>query len=293
MPLDQDSRLELLRVEWPAGELKPILHEHTAQVVDSLLEERRSESALAAEGIVPSRSVLLVGPPGVGKTLTARWLASQLQLPLMTLDLAAVMSSYLGKTGNNLRAVLDYAKEVECILLLDEFDAVAKRRDDAAEIGELKRLVTVLLQEVDLWPPTGLLIAATNHPELLDPAIWRRFDVVAKLALPDVDQISDFLHAKMRDSDQALGDALGNAFVGYSYSDIDRTIQQCRRRSVLTRRPFAEVLVAHIADDIRARSRTDRIGVAMRLAATGRLSHREISSLTGVSRDTLRKRERA
>ena len=84
----------------------------------------------------------------------------------------------LGRTGANLRQVLDYAKQTPGVLLLDELDAVAKRRDDDAEIGELKRLVTVLLQEIDDWPPGNLLLAATNHPELLDPAAWRRFEAV-------------------------------------------------------------------------------------------------------------------
>jgi hypothetical protein len=111
----------------------------------------------------------------LGDTLAARVLARTLGRPLLILDLAAVMSSFLGRTGGNLRHVLDYAKSIECVLLLDELDAIAKRRDDAGEIGELKRLVTVLIQEIDDWPSSGLLVAATNHPELLDPAIWRRF----------------------------------------------------------------------------------------------------------------------
>src|SRR5690606_32775240 len=105
--------------------------------------------------------------------------------PLLILDLASVMSSYLGRTGTNLRHVLDYAKSLDCVLLLDELDAIAKRRDDRGEIGELKRLVTVLLQQIDDWPPKSLLIAATNHADLLDPALWRRFDVTLEFPIPD------------------------------------------------------------------------------------------------------------
>ena len=129
-------------------------------------------------GLSPTRSAIFVGPPGVGKTLTARWLASQLGVPLYVLDLTAVMSSLLGRSGTNLRAALDFAKRSPCVLLLDEIDAIAKRRSDDTDIGELKRLVTVILQEVDEWPATGLLLAATNHAELIDPALWRRFDLV-------------------------------------------------------------------------------------------------------------------
>ena len=94
------------------------------------------------------------------------------------------MSSFLGRTGNNVRNVLDFAKGVSCVFLLDEFDAIAKRRDDAVEVGELKRLVTVLLQEIDQWPASGLLIAATNHYNLLDPAVWRRFELVVGFPMP-------------------------------------------------------------------------------------------------------------
>ena len=120
----------------------------------------------------------------LGKTLAARWIAKKLNRPLIVLDLWAVMSSFLGRTGNNIRNVLDYAKGLDCVLLLDEFDAIAKRRDDAVEIGELKRLVTVLLQEIDEWPSSGLLLAATNHPDLLDPAVWRRFELIVEFPMP-------------------------------------------------------------------------------------------------------------
>src|SRR5665213_3572636 len=126
----------------------------------------------------------LYSPPGVGKTLAARWIARELHRPLLTLDLSAVMSSFLGRTGANVRHVLDYAKGVDCVLLLDELDSIAKRRDDASDVGELKRLVTVLLQEIDDWPSTGLLIAATNHSDLLDPAVWRRFEMRVNFPMP-------------------------------------------------------------------------------------------------------------
>jgi len=104
------------------------------------------------------------------------------------------MSSFLGKTGSNIRVVLDFARRQPCVLLLDEFDAITKRRDDSAEIGELKRLVTVLIQAIDEWPADGLLVAATNHPELLDPAIWRRFDRVVEFPLPTSSETLGCIH---------------------------------------------------------------------------------------------------
>src|ERR1700687_379737 len=157
---------------------EPLLGQALRAQIEAIVDERRERNRLKEHGLSPTRSAILVGPPGVGKTLSARWIASQLSQPLLVLDLTAVMSSLLGKTGTNLRSALDYAKEHEAVLLLDEIDAIAKRRNDECDVGELKRLVAGILQEVDQWPDSGLLLAATNHPELVDPALWRRFDAV-------------------------------------------------------------------------------------------------------------------
>jgi len=153
LPVDVDTRLELLRRDLVAApEVEPTWPEEVEAQLTEVIEERSREKDLSAAGLAPTRSMLFVGPPGVGKTLAARWLASRLRWPLLTLDLAAVMNSFLGRTGTNLRTVLDYARKAQSILFLDEFDAIAKRRDDASDVGELKRLVTVLLQEVEECP---------------------------------------------------------------------------------------------------------------------------------------------
>jgi SpoVK/Ycf46/Vps4 family AAA+-type ATPase len=292
VPVDHESRLQLAKYEEPQRDVVvPILHHTLLAKLERLVSERFREAELYQADLHPTRTVLFTGPPGVGKTLVSRWVAAVLGRPLVTLDLAAVMSSFLGRTGNNVRQVLDYAKSTPCVLLLDEFDAIAKRRDDSGEIGELKRLVTVLLQEIDDWPATGLLIAATNHPNLLDPAIWRRFELIIEFPLPDDGLIAAAIHHFLgRDADTLPVETLVALFRGRSFSDIERDMALVRRESVLSKRPVAEILI----ELLRARVQTtlprhERHSLADAMLRLGS-SQREVSELTGVSRDTLRKR---
>ena len=191
------------------------------------------------------KSLLLCGPPGVGKTMSASWLAQELSLPLMTLDLATVVSSYLGKTGTNVRAALDFAQQAPCVLLLDEFDAIAKRRDDDRDVGELKRLVTVLLQTVDEWSPTSLLVAATNHGELLDPAIWRRFDLTVEIPLPTREQ----RQVQLMDSgvDRVTSAVVAYWCEGASADSLARAIHSAQKNLVLQGVEVVDSLLAWAA----------------------------------------------
>ncbi len=293
VPVDLDSRQQLVRVEQGVTlDVEPVYSPVVERALGQLVAERRARDELEKQGLAPSKSALFTGPPGVGKTLAARWLARELELPLLTLDLSAVMSSFLGRTGNNLRFVLDYAKSFECVLLLDEFDAIAKRRDDDAEVGELKRLVTVLLQEVDDWPPAGLLIAATNHPNLLDPAVWRRFELVVEFPLPDEVAVAAAVKCFLKDvspgTSNEWGGILSIALRGKSFSDIHRDVLQVRRSAVLAGsadESFADLVRSRL-DDM---PWEDRATVAMDLVSNGVLSQRRANELTGISRDTIRK----
>jgi SpoVK/Ycf46/Vps4 family AAA+-type ATPase len=297
MPVDLDSRLQLMRLENP-GELpvEPIFAPGLREQLDQLVGEREHANRLELEGLTPTRSALFVGPPGVGKTLAARWLAWKLKKPLLILDLSAVMSSFLGRTGNNVRLVLDYAKGQDCILLLDELDAIAKRRDDATEVGELKRLVTVLLQEIDDWPATGMLLAATNHPDLLDPAVWRRFEMIVSFPEPDPKRVRQavraYLGGKTTDR-EPWGEILATVLQGRSFSEIERALMAARRAATVAGEPLDKHLGEIVRNSMEQLPRSARAETARLLVDSQVLSQRQAYELTGISRDTLRKMSRA
>ena len=291
LPVDIDTRLKLLKVETAPPDIDPIFSIENQKIFNQILSERKNSNALFKLGLHPTKSMLFTGPPGVGKTLAARWIASKLNRPLLILDLAAVMSSYLGRTGNNIRFVLDYAKNIECVLLIDELDAIAKRRDDNSEIGELKRLVTVLLQEIDDWPPTGLLLAATNHPNLLDPAIWRRFEVALDFKIPERSQVEEFVKRMLNGQIDDLplwSKVLSYGFAGSSFNDVERRIMQVRKFSAIENIPLIESIQTLI-DGNSSLTHDQRVELACLLNESGIVSQRRAHEMTGIARDTIRK----
>lgn len=291
LPLDTDSRVPLLRlVKAPTPEAEPVYQERTWEPLRRLVGERRQADRLAEVGVDPTRSALFTGAPGVGKTLAAKWIAHELGRPLAVLDLSAVMSSFLGRTGSNLRQVLDFARAHDCVLLLDELDAIAKRRDDVSEVGELKRLVTVLLQEIDDWPPSTLLLAATNHSRLLDPAVWRRFEAVVEFPLPGEEELrAVFREILELDENSAWPRVFGAAMVGSSFAEANRVATRARRDAALDGVSLESGLEKVLTRVLDSRPREHRHRLAVSLVRDGVVSQRQASAITGASRDTIRK----
>lgn len=193
-PADRDTHANLLQVkEEITGALKPVFSNEVNRSVERFIAERIKSDELLSAGVFPANKLLLTGAPGTGKTMLATWLAQELNMKLAVFDLATSISSLLGNTGLNIKRIFNYAKQDSIILFLDEFDAIAKRRDDTSDVGELKRIVNVLLKEMEEWPSRSILIAATNHPEILDSAINRRFDSCIALPLPNSEQIGNII----------------------------------------------------------------------------------------------------
>jgi SpoVK/Ycf46/Vps4 family AAA+-type ATPase len=290
-PTDADGGLALLRVQPADNALEPVLEPMVYAVIARFLRERSEAECLLREGFAPPRTLLLKGLPGTGKTMLARWLALQLGLPLVVLDLATSISSFLGKTGANLRRSLDYARATPCVLLLDEFDAIAKRRDDSTEVGELKRIVNVLLKELEEWPLHSVLIAATNHPELLDPAIHRRFDVVLQMPLPGEAEREAILTRGTGRFANTLPKgflaALARTLASTNGSELDTLAQGVVRRHVVEQAPLAFAFVEAVAERLPGVSKDDIGPLAKTLKETTGLSVRDIAALVGKGSSTI------
>lgn len=289
----QRDDLSFLRPIQHKYEVEPLLNSSLVGQFQLILQERKLAKVLEQKGLKPASSMIFQGPPGVGKTMTASWLAHKLELPLYVLDLASVMSSLLGKTGSNLRSVIDFAKSHPCVLFLDEIDALAKRRSDESDVGELKRLVNIMLQELEDWPSTGLLIAATNHPELVDPALWRRFDLDITFPSPNEASVKAavirFLADDLEDLSPLL-DFLIDSQQGESYSNIRRAINKFRRLKLVSPGDYKEKILQDLLPDLNDLPRPDRIALAVKLVSDFSYPKLKAAKLLGVSRDTIRKK---
>lgn len=240
VPVDMESRISMADIiDVDHNNCSVILSENNNLKLKSFILSYKNADKLNSAGIGLSNTLLLYGPPGCGKTQCAHLIAKELNLPLVVARLDSIISSYLGTTAKNIRTLFEYAQKMPCVLFLDEFDAIAKARDDSNELGELKRVVNSLLQNIDAMSKDTLLIAATNHDKLLDSAIWRRFDYKLEIEVPDIKAcellIELFLgnNLEITEKDRKV---MSYAFLGLSGANIENIIKKAIRNSIIFER---------------------------------------------------------
>ena len=200
-----------------------------------LILEQRKAGVLAEAGLSPRNRVLLTGPPGNGKTSLAEAIATALGRPFYVVGYDTLTGSYLGQTGGRLREVVDYIGSHECVALFDEFEGIAKERDDRDEVGEIKRVVASLLVHLERMPPSTVVIAATNHPGMLDRATWRRFQIRLELEAPDRMALTRYFLSRCRESPRLRLDAAvaARTLEGASYAEAAEFCDDVERRRTL------------------------------------------------------------
>ena len=204
--------------------------------VEGLIEEHHRSDLLRSYGLEPRHRVLLVGPPGSGKTSLAEVVATEIMVPLLVARYEALITSYLGETAGRLDALFAAVRTRPCVLFFDEFDTIAKERGDTHETGEIKRVVSSLLLQIDRLPSHVVVIVATNHPELLDRAVWRRFQARLHLPAASREGIVSFLDGWVARSGISLGYShrtLADKMLGQSFAEVEEFVATVQRRLVL------------------------------------------------------------
>lgn len=216
-----------------------ILDEQTLKICRELVEEQHRADVLRSYGLEPRHRILLAGPPGNGKTSLAEAVATQLMYPLFVIRYENLIGSFLGETASRLRKVFDYVKTQHCVLFFDEFDTIGKERGDTKETGEIKRVVSSLLLQMDRLPSYVVVITASNHPELLDRAVWRRFQLRLELIPPDKNQIQRYIDSFVNRTKVNFNysfKTLSDRLAGLSYAEVEDFCTDVVRRAILNRK---------------------------------------------------------
>jgi SpoVK/Ycf46/Vps4 family AAA+-type ATPase len=240
LPRDRERDTVLLDIRNVERILSDIILSNDLKIqIKTILEEYDAREVLKSYGLQPRRKILFAGPPGCGKTLCAEVIAGELGLPVLYTRFDAVISSYLGETASNLRKVFEFAAKGTWVVFFDEFDAVGKSRDDLSEHGELKRVVNTFLQLLDGFHSDSLFIAATNHEQLLDTALWRRFDDILYFDKPTKEQILQLLKLKLRNLRHRVNyEEFIPLMAGWSHSDIEHVCIDAMKMTVLSRQEY-------------------------------------------------------
>ena len=294
IPVDAEARIPVAdESSFSVDDISVILPDDAEAMIERLLGYISHADRLAERGVGVTPSMLLYGPPGCGKTEVAKFISARLGLPLITGRVDALISSYLGSTSKNLRSLFDYARSRPCVLFLDELDALGKMRDDDRELGELKRVVISLLQNIDVLGEDHVLLAATNHEHLLDPALWRRFAFHVPIKKPSSAGREQLL--KLFLGDEAVQqdvELLAAVTEGFSGAELKGIAQNAIRDAILAGRD--EIDVADILPLIFRRNAEangallDRDAMISLIHTTNsRISQKRIAAIFNVSHATV------
>jgi len=236
VPMDSERRSPLLTIRTPDRYFEDlVLQIFVRNSLDRIISEVRGWDVLEANALGPTRCLLFCGPSGCGKTAGAEALSAELGLPMLYVRFDSVVSSLLGETAANLRKVFDYASRGQWLVFFDEFDAIGRSRDDSTEHGEIKRVVNSFLQLLDGFDGRSLIVAATNFGQVLDPAIWRRFDEVLRFDLPTRESLEALVALRLRPlrtQKKQMSD-LVDALEGATFADAERACLDIRKRCAL------------------------------------------------------------
>ncbi len=226
----------LLSVSYPESRLTDMaLDEAVKARLHRVLREQRQRDRLRGHGLEPQRKLLLVGAPGTGKTMTAAALAGELGLPRFTIQLHGLITKFMGETAAKLRLVFDAVRETRGVYLFDEFDAVGSERGAPNDVGEIRRVLNSFLMFLEQEESDSLIVAATNHPRMLDRALFRRFDAVIEYGLPSHEVAIEILRSRLAflDTDRVAWDTAASAAEGLSHGEIVRACEHVAKAAVL------------------------------------------------------------
>lgn len=274
-----------------------VLNTSAKSKIENLFREWEDFDRLSKHNLFPANKILFYGLPGTGKTLLANAIAQHLDFPLVLVRLDELISSFLGETGKNIRDIFEIASTESVVLFLDEIDTIAKFRSDEKELGELKRVVTVLLQHIDFFPDRSIIIGATNHDEILDKAIWRRFPLKIKFDLPDLESRKLLFKLFLKQIQHSVDfDLIATITEGLNGSEIFDIVQSSRKEAILSGSGsvndvlLAKAFLATTAGHEKLNTKTTKqtsYALCQKLKDGG-FKLREIESISGIPYTTLR-----
>ncbi len=226
----------LLHVSYPEVRLQDLVLPNELKArLKRALKEQRARDTLKSHGFEPQRKLLLVGPPGTGKSMTASMMAAELGLPLFTIQLDGLITKFMGETAAKLRLIFDHIRDLRAVYLFDEFDAIGADRGKSDDVGEMRRVLNSFLQFVENDASDAVLVAATNHAQMLDRALFRRFDAMIEYQLPSAEQGIEVMQNRLvaMGTEEVRWKALKEELEGLSHAELTRASDQAAKDSIL------------------------------------------------------------